>query len=99
MGESVSVRIDDRDLSEITKLSNLENKTKSHVLREILGAGIKEKKLEIAIKKFTNNEVTITKAANIAGIPLTSFMDILSERKIRFHYNIENLEEEFEGLI
>ena len=99
MAESVSVRIGGEDLLEIENLSKIENKSKSNVLRDILDIGIKEKKLEIAIKKFMNNEVTVAKAAEIANLSLTTFMDILSERKISFHYTIKELEEDFEGLI
>ena len=58
-----------------------------------------KKKLEIALKKFKNNEATAWKAARIAGIPLSQFLDILVENKIDFHYGIKELEEDFEGLI
>ncbi len=50
------------------------------------------------LKKFKNNEVTITKAAEIANLPLTIFMDVLSEKKISFHHTLKELEEEFEKI-
>ena len=59
----------------------------------------RNKKLNLAIKKFRNKEITITKAANMAEMPLTTFMDLLSDRKISFHYSEKELEEEFDGLI
>ena len=99
MADSVSVRIDQSDITQLDFIAKYENKSKSEVLREILTYGIKEKKLKLAIKKFNNNEITIGKAAKLADMPLTTFMDILSERKIRFHYGIKELEEDFEGLI
>lgn len=58
-----------------------------------------QKKLELALEKFKKNEVTASKAARIAGIPLTLFLDILVQRGINFHYGIKELEEDFEGLI
>ena len=54
----------------------------------------KEKKLEIAIKKFQNNEITASKASKIAGIPLTLFLDILRERNINLNYTINELKED-----
>ena len=99
MAETISVRIDKAELSEINEISRLEKKTKSNVLREVLGKGIKEKKLEIALEKFRNNEASVGKAARIAEIPLSQFMDVLVEKKIDFHYGIKELEEDFEGLI
>ena len=99
MAETVSVRIDKLELKEINEISKLEKKTKSSVLREVLEMGIKDKKLELALEKFRKNEATAWKAARMAGIPLTVFMDILVQRGIDFHYGVKELEEDFEGLI
>ena len=99
MAETVSVRIDKSELKEINEISKLEKKTKSSVLREVLEKGIKEKKLELALEKFRKNEATAWKAARMADIPLTVFMDILVQRGIDFHYGVKELKEDFEGLI
>ena len=85
MAETVSVRIDKEELSEINNISKLEKKTKSDVLREVLDKGIKEKKLEIALEKFRNNEATAWKAARMADVPLSQFMDILVQGGFDFH--------------
>ena|SRR3989338_5829453 len=99
MAESVSVRIGEDELLEIEKISKFEKKTKSEVLRSVLDKGIKEKKLEIAIRRFSNNEMTVASAAKLADVCLSEFLDLLSERKIRFHYGLKELEKDFEGLI
>jgi len=99
MAETVSVRIDKEDVKEINKLSKLEKKTKSNLLREILELGLKDKKLELALEKFRKNEATAWKAARIAEMPLSQFLDVLVEKKIDFHYGVKELEEDFEGLI
>ena len=99
MAETVSVRIDKEELKEIDELSKIEKKSKSNVLREVLELGLKDKKLELALEKFRKNEASIGKAAKIAELPLSQFMDVLVEKKIDFHYGIKELEEDFEGLI
>ena len=99
MAETVSVRIDKKELKEIEEISKIDKNTRSNVLREILDKGVKEKKLEIALEKFRNNEATAWKAARIANIPLTKFMDILVQKGIDFHYGVKELREDFEGLI
>lgn len=58
-----------------------------------------KKKLEIVLKKFKDNEITASKAARIAGIPLSQFLDVLVQRNIDFHYGIKELREDFKGLI
>ena len=67
MAETVSVRIDKPELKEIEAISKIEKKSKSSVLREVLEKGIMEKKLDIALAKFRNNEATAWKAARIAS--------------------------------
>ena len=99
MAETISVRIDKSELKQINEISKLEKKTKSHVLREVLEKGIKEKKLDLALEKFRRNETTAWKAARMADIPLTAFMDILVQKGIDFHYGVKELREDFEGLI
>ncbi len=97
MSETVSVRIDKPELAEIAELSRIEKKTKSNVLREVMERGIKGKKLEIALAKFRNNEATAWKAARLAGVPLSQFLEILVQNGIDFHYGLKELKEDFEG--
>jgi len=99
MAETISVRIDKNDLGCINELSKLERKTKSHVLREVLEAGIKEKKLELAIEKFRDHQATAWAAARIAEIPLSQFLDILVQKGIDFHYGLKELREDMKGLV
>ena len=91
--------VDKPELKEIEAISKLEKKSKSNVLREVLDKGIREKKLDIALEKFRNNEATAWQAARIANIPLTQFLNILVQKGIDFHYGVKELREDFEGLI
>ncbi len=99
MAETLSVRIPAAQVKAIRYLSTLSHRNKSETLREIVEVGIQNKKLELAINKFRNKEATAWKAARIAGVPLTSFLDVLKERNVLFHYSTEELEQEFKGLV
>ena len=99
MEETVSVRIPKEELKEIEELGKSTKRKRSDILREVIYKGIMEKRLELALEKFQNNEATAWKAASIAGIPLTQFMEILNKKGINFHYDIEELRKEFEELI
>lgn len=99
MAGTVSVRVDKEDLSEIEEISRHEKATKSSLIREILGLGIKTKKLSLALEKFRKNELTALKASKLAGVPLTEFLDILKREGLEFHYTEKELEQEFADLI
>jgi len=99
MEETLSVRIPRKEFNEINRLMGYKNSSKANLLREILSIGIKNKKLEIAIEKFQKEEVTLTRASEISGIPLTQFLDILHKKAINLHYGIEELREDIADLI
>jgi len=99
MENSVSVRIGKEELKEIDSISQYLKATKSAILREVLSIGIKSKMLEVALDKFQKNEVTAAKAASIAGISLSKFLEILNERGINYHYGVDELREDFKRLV
>ena len=99
MEETISVRIPREDLKMIEEASKFVKRKRSDVLRQIVELGVKQVMLEIALEKFQKNEATAWKAARLAGIPLTQFLDILAERKINFHYTLDDLKEDTKDLI
>ena len=98
MDETISVRIPVEDLKRLEKISQQAHLTKSAMLRDVLEIGIRQKMLQLALEKFQKEEVTAEKAAQLADIPLTRFLDILKENNIEFHYSMQDLVEEFEGI-
>lgn len=99
MEETISVRLPKEDMHQIEEISKQENVTKSAALREVLRKGIKEKRLELALDMYRKGEITASKGAEIAGIPLTKFLDILFERKINFNFDIDDLREDIADLV
>ena len=99
MTETLSVRIPKEDMAELAGLQKLEHRAKSELMREIFGLGIREKKLHLALENFRKKECTAAKAARLAGIPLTLFLDVLKREGIEFHYGVKQVREEFEGLL
>lgn len=99
MATAISVRIPKEQVREVAHLSLLYKRKKSETLREILDLGLQQKKLDVALDAFQKKEATAWKAARLAGVPLTSFLDILKQRNILFHYSEEQVEQDFRGLI
>jgi len=94
MSETLSVRLPEEEYQEITALAKEEHLKKSDVLREVVMRGIKAKQLELAIEKFRKHEVTAWKAARLAGLSLTEFLDLLSREGLEFYYTIDELRED-----
>ncbi|MBI2141315.1 UPF0175 family protein [Candidatus Woesearchaeota archaeon] len=99
MGATVAVRIEDAKLAEIRSISKQENRKNSEVLREALDIGLKEKKLALALEKYRKREISVGKAAELADVSISKFMDALRERNVPFNYGVKELMEDFEGLL
>ena len=95
----MAVRIEKEKLAEIKAISKEENRKKSEVLREALDIGLKEKKLVMALEKYKRREISVGKAAELADVPLSRFLDVLRERNIPFNYAVKELLEDFEGYV
>ncbi len=98
MPDSVSLRLNRKTVSELDEIAKLEDKDRSSLLREIIEAGIKNKKIEQSIKLYQKGKVSMWKAARLAELSLWEFMEELSARKIPIQYSERDLEEDLKAL-
>ncbi len=94
MEETVSVRISKEELNALDTLSEQERLKRSVLLREVLRLGIQQKRLEYALAIYQKRGATAWKAARMANIPLTKFLDLLVERGVDFNYTREDFLED-----
>jgi predicted HTH domain antitoxin len=98
MGEVISLRLPNETLKELEKIAKEEAKDKSGVIRELLALGLREKKLEKAIRLYREGRVTLWKAARLAGISLWQMMEVMRERKVEAQYGLRELGEDMKAL-
>ena len=99
MSKSISLRIPEslkKQIDEITEEE--ESKDRSTLIRELIKSGLKEKRIENALKKYEKGEVTLWKAATMSQVSLRNMMKLLKNRKIEAQYGIEELEEDLKAL-
>ncbi len=95
MTETVSVRLD-KGLSKILEKIEKPYLDKSSFMRELLKLGLKEYRLELAIEKYLRDEVSMWKAAEIAGTSLRKMNEIKKEKGIEMPYSELSLKEDLE---
>lgn len=98
MSEVISFRLPPETLEEIEKIAREESKDKSEFIRELLAFGIREKKIENAIKLYKEGKATLWKAARVAGVSLWKMIEIMRERKVEAQYGFKELEEDLRAL-
>ena len=92
--ETMGIGIEGKGYDIIEKLSKLEGEEKSKVLEELMELGRKM----LALRRYEEGKFSLGKAAEIAGISLSEFMDLLSEFGLKSRISYEDYLEGFEHL-
>ena len=75
MESVMSIRLPKEDIEMVEKIALEENMDKSTAVRELVEMGL----VYFAISKYKEGKVSIEKAAEIAYLPLSEFMDLLAD--------------------
>lgn len=94
MSSTASVRLPDDLLREVEELAQSMHTGRSDVLREAIREGVKRKRIEHALDLYRRGEVSLGKAASIAGRPIGLFLDDMKEHGVLLNYDVEDLEED-----
>ena len=92
--EKMSIGIEGKDYSLIEELSKIEGEEKSKVLEELMELG----RMMFALRRYEEGKLSLGKAAEIAGMSLSEFMDLLSEFGIKSRISYEDYLEGFDNL-
>lgn len=97
--ETVTTRIPKEEKEIIEEMEQEMGADRSEVLRRLISQGVKKWRKERALKKLKNHEITIRKAAQIAGLDYTEMVSLASEKGIDTSgYSIENLNQDIEKI-
>ena len=99
MMKMFSLRASEDTLKEAIRLSKIAKVDKSLVLREALEKGLEKIRLETAIKLFSEGKLSLSEAANTAGISVGEMMDKLREVGISSKITLEDLQGSFKNAL
>jgi len=94
MGKVISVRIDKNLEEVIERYANEKKAEQSDVIRDLINSG----SLYLAISGYAKGIYSVGKAAYLANLPLSEFMDLLMELGIPSKIEKEDILEGYENL-
>lgn len=94
--ETVTTRIPENDKEILEEMQSEEGAQQSEILRRIIENGLADWRKERALEKLESGEVSVRKAAELAGISYVEMLDLASDRGIETGYGMEELEEDLE---
>lgn len=81
---SVSARVPDSLREELERFVEDENLDRSTAVRKLLSEGLEQWRVEKAVEKLEDGDVSFSRAAELAGMDKWSFADILKERDVQW---------------
>lgn len=94
----ISARLPKDRIKLIEEIAHEEKVDKSTILDRALEHYTKEWTLKKALELYRNGKITLSRAAEIAGLTIWEIIDGLEERKIVLQYDAEDFEEDMKTL-
>lgn len=96
--KSVTARLPPEMLREVEKLAEREKIDRSELIRRLLDLALQQRRREEALEAYREGNVTLWKAAEMAGLSLREMMDLVKIEKIPVPYTIEDLRRDVENV-
>jgi len=85
--------VGEKETRTIKELSEMLHSPKSEVIRMIVEEGVKTLRMKIAVEKYVNEEFSLCRAAEFAGVSIQQMARYMAERGIPFFkYSIAEAE-------
>lgn len=101
MGQTVqlNLRLDAQVVQELEAMARRNRVTRTELVRNILLDGLCRRRLDSALERYREGEITLERAAMEAGLPLYDMMDEAARRGIRRAYTAEEIRQDAESLL
>ncbi len=93
----ITIRVPKELRDELEEVARLLGKDKSDIVREILAEGLREKRVEYALRLYREGRVSLWKAARIAGATLWEMIEALGRYGVEVQYTLEDALKDIEA--
>ena len=94
MGSTITTRVGKETKRELERIVESEKLDRSTVVRRLLERAIKNYKLDEALERYRNREVSLGRAAEHAGVSVRKILSEAKKRDIHFDYANASLRED-----
>jgi len=94
----VSARLPREMVKLIEEIAREEKIDKSTVVERALEHYMQEWRLNKAVESYRDGLITLSRAAEIAGVSIWEMIDVLVQKKVTLQYSVEDLEEDLRAL-
>lgn len=95
---ALSVRMDVKEAREVDACAKLFGMDRSALLKQLVRTGLRQTRMEQAVRAYRDREVSLSKAAENAGISVRDFLSRMGSAGLEFNYDVAEFESDLEGL-
>jgi len=97
LSEVVSARLPKEMVRFIEEIAREERVDKSTILERALEHYLREWRINKAVELYRDGLVTLSRAAEIAGVSIWEMIDVLAQKKVILQYGVEDFEEDLKS--
>ena len=91
---TISARVDSEEAALIESLAAEQGCDRSTLIKSLLKRGIRALRLEKAVASYSAEEMTLSRAAEAAGISIWDFLALMPAKRLDLHYDVVEFEED-----
>ena len=98
MAEGVVARVPNEIKKDIEFFAKYEQTDKSTIIRKLLTSAVKQRRLDYALKEYADRRASLGKAAELAKMQISDFMEEAANRHIPINYTKEDVKRDFKAV-
>ncbi len=95
---ALSVRMNENEARQVDACAELSGLDRSALLKQLIRTGLKQYKMDQAVRAYRNQEVSLSRAAEIAGITSRDFLSRMASNGVELNYGIHDFDADLRGL-
>ena len=92
--KTISTRLNEEELSLLDEMATRANLDRAAMTKTLLRRGLKQLRFDEAVASYRASQVTLSRAAEMAGVSLWDFIGRMDEQELTMHYGVAELEED-----
>lgn len=98
MSSIVAARLEDSEVKEIAALVKSSDLDRAALLKKILRTGMNHFRLDLSMEKYRKREVSLGRAAEIAGVSIVEFLSKMKHYDVTLNYDVAEFEKDLQPL-
>ncbi|MEO0413911.1 MAG: UPF0175 family protein [Verrucomicrobiota bacterium] len=95
---TVSTRLEKAEVMELDALSQISGLDRAALIKSIVRRGMDDMRLEMANQQYRSGEITLSRAAELAGMSHWDFIAQMKSQGLQANYGTEELEADLDAI-